>query len=91
MDAKLLPNLLPVAKEVGIPVDRIHLLLGEAPGFKTIQDFVDEVSQKNIPFVGIRPAKNDTLAYLVFSSGTSGLPKGEFTIHHRYSIATTSD
>jgi long-subunit acyl-CoA synthetase (AMP-forming) len=76
-DAKLLPNLLPVTKEVGIPVENIHILHGKVPGFKTIQDFVDDVREKNITSVDIRPARNDTLAYLVFSSGTSGLPKGD--------------
>ncbi|KAF5348471.1 hypothetical protein D9756_009591 [Leucocoprinus leucothites] len=81
VDAKLLPSLLPVAKEAGIPADKIYLLLGEASGFKTTQDFVDDVYQKNIPFPGIRPAKNDTLAYLVFSSGTSGLPKAVMISH----------
>lgn len=78
VDAKLLPNLLPVANEVGIPTDKIYLLLGNAPGFKTVHDFVSDTNERRIPFIGIRPAKNDTLAYLVFSSGTSGLPKGEF-------------
>jgi acyl-CoA synthetase (AMP-forming)/AMP-acid ligase II len=77
VDAKLLPKLLPVAKEVGIPTDKIHLLLGNAPGFRTVSELVDRVREKQAPFVGVRPVKNDTLAYLVFSSGTTGLPKGE--------------
>jgi acyl-CoA synthetase (AMP-forming)/AMP-acid ligase II len=77
VDAKLLPTLLPVAKEMGIPTDRIYLLLGNAPGFKTVSDLVNKVTDKGIPFIGIRPANKDTLAYLVLSSGTTGLPKGE--------------
>jgi acyl-CoA synthetase (AMP-forming)/AMP-acid ligase II len=77
VDAKLLPKLLPAAMEVGIPTDKIYLLLGRVPGFRTVSELIDSVREKRIPFVGVRPVKNDTLAYLVFSSGTTGLPKGE--------------
>ncbi|EKM74390.1 hypothetical protein AGABI1DRAFT_65577 [Agaricus bisporus var. burnettii JB137-S8] len=81
VDAKLLPKLLPVAKEIGIPTDKIYLLLGNAPGFRTISELVDHINEKQIPFSGVRPAKNDTLAYLVFSSGTTGLPKAVMISH----------
>lgn len=74
----LLPNALAAAKEVGLPQDRIYILEGPTgeDGRLSLQDFVDRVKQRGIPREPIRPAKKDTLAYLVFSSGTSGLPKG---------------
>jgi len=39
------------------------------------------VRNKKIPPVDIRTATKDTLAYLIFSSGTSGLPKAVMISH----------
>ena len=77
VDAKFLPLVLPVAKEVGIDSSRIFCGRGKASGRKNIERFISDVRSKSLPFAGARPANKDTLAYLVFSSGTSGLPKGE--------------
>ena len=78
VDSKLLPLALSVAKEVGLSHKRIYLLQGSGHGRvkKCFGDMIHEVRSKKISRVEVRPAKNDTLAYLVFSSGTSGLPKG---------------
>ena len=74
----LLPTALAAAKEVGLPQDRIYILEGtNGDGRTNLQNLVDRVKQHGAPREPIRPAKKDTLAYLVFSSGTSGLPKGE--------------
>jgi acyl-CoA synthetase (AMP-forming)/AMP-acid ligase II len=74
------PNLLAVAvtvaKEVGFPEDKIYILGDHVPGRTTFDQLVNHVRKSRIPWVAVRPAKKDTLAYLVFSSGTSGLPKG---------------
>ena len=65
-----------MAKDVGIPHDKIYLLGGSVKGRPSFDGLIKRVREKNIPRIGVRPAKADTLAYLVFSSGTSGMPKG---------------
>lgn len=69
--------IVPVAREVDISLCKIYVGRGQSSGRKSIQDLIKNVRLKSLPFLGARPAKKDTLAYLVFSSGTSGLPKGK--------------
>ena len=84
VDAKLLKNVLSVAKEIGMDLNKIHLVKGEAEleGRRSIRSIIRDVRNKQIPPVDVRPAAKDTLAYLIFSSGTSGLPKGNLIFHH---------
>ena len=72
----LLPNALAAAKETGLSEENIFILEGKAAGIQSFQDLIDGVKFRNIPRVSVRPASKTTLAYLVFSSGTTGLPKG---------------
>ena len=67
---------MPVAKEVGIDLAHIYVMKGSVKGRKSLWNIIKDVRRKKIPLVDIRIATKDTLAYLVFSSGTSGLPKG---------------
>ena len=76
VDPALLPNAIKAAKEVGLPESAIYILEGEAPGRKSFEDLIRDVKQRGTPRVPVKPAHRNTLAYLVFSSGTSGLPKG---------------
>ena len=76
VDEKFLPVALQVAGEIGLDTTKIYVGCGKADGRRNIEDLVQHVRANSIPFIGVKPAKRDTLAYLVFSSGTSGLPKG---------------
>ena len=70
------PTLLHLARVSGLPHDCIYILEGNVEGRTSYAALVDQVRQNKIPRLPVRPAKRDTLAYLVFSSGTTGLPKG---------------
>lgn len=72
----LLPQALEAARKLGLPDDRVYVLQGGAPGRQTLAHASREVRKRNVSRVLTKPIKRDTLAYLVFSSGTSGLPKG---------------
>ena len=51
---------------------------GASKNLKNFRGIIQNVRRRKVPLVDIRPAGKDTLAYLVFSSGTSGLPKGMY-------------
>lgn len=74
---ELLPKALEAAKQVGLPEDRIFILEGSSPGRKSLEDLRDNVRRLGTPIVPVKEVTKNTLAYLVFSSGTSGLPKGK--------------
>lgn len=80
--------LLPLASTLGLPADRIHLLDGEKEGYTSYDQLVSSVHRNDIPRLPVRHATKDTLAYLVYSSGTSGLPKAVMISHGNITSAT---
>ena len=78
----LLKQALAAAEQLKFPSDRIYLLDTDgAPhqsGLLDLTSLIQNVKQKGLPRQPIVQVRKDTLAYLVFSSGTSGRPKGTY-------------
>ena len=89
VDEKFLPTVEPVATEIGIDPDHIYLMKGNSTGRKSFWSIIKDVRRKNILRVDARTATKNTLAYLVFSSGTSGLPKGNESIPYPVPVRLT--
>ncbi|EJF63384.1 acetyl-CoA synthetase-like protein [Dichomitus squalens LYAD-421 SS1] len=83
----LLPQALDTAHKFGLTDDRIFLLEGHAEGRKSLADLIREVRVRKFARAPSRPVQRDALAYLVYSSGTSGLPKAVM-VSHRNVIAS---
>ncbi|KAJ7169220.1 hypothetical protein C8R43DRAFT_1155725 [Mycena crocata] len=84
VDAKLLKNVLAATEDptVQLTRDKIYILSRDPmKGWRSFKQIIDEVQYKNVPLEPVRPATRDTVAYLVMSSGTSGLPKAVMITH----------
>ncbi|KIJ17594.1 hypothetical protein PAXINDRAFT_167606 [Paxillus involutus ATCC 200175] len=75
------PSLLRLALSSGLPDDCIYILEGEVQGRTSYGDLVSRAQHGKMPWLPIAHATQDTLAYLIFSSGTSGLPKAVMISH----------
>ncbi|KIK61693.1 hypothetical protein GYMLUDRAFT_42715 [Collybiopsis luxurians FD-317 M1] len=78
---KHLQHALSVAKEVGLPFTNIYIIGGHVKGYQSLSGMSDRARKARLPQIPAQPVKQDTLAYLVFSSGTSGLPKAVMITH----------
>lgn len=74
-----LERALQAAHAVGVPQDCIYLLEGSSKSCRSLDDFIGATA--HVPTVGVRPVTKDTVAYLLFSSGTTGLPKPVVVSH----------
>ena len=70
------PHAIAAAKGCGLSEDRIFILHGDVAGKRSLPRSIDGVKARGLPKVPTQKVRDDTLAYLVFSSGTTGLPKG---------------
>lgn len=74
-----------IAKEAGFPESGgIFILEGKVEGNRSFDDLIHSVEEPAKDYV--KPVNKDTLAYLVFSSGTTGPPKGEPSVERTYII-----
>lgn len=64
------------ARGMGLPEDRIVILQGDVAGKRSLPRSIEGVKSRGLPRVPTQTVRDNTLAYLVFSSGTTGLPKG---------------
>ena len=76
------PTLHSLALTSGLSEDRIYIIEGNIQGHTSYGDLVARARDNKLPRLPIQQAQKDTLAYLTFSSGTSGLPKGTLTPAH---------
>lgn len=75
---KLYPHAAAAARIIGLPEENIFILQGEVAGRASLPRLIEDVKARGLPKMATREVQDDTLAYLMFSSGTTGLPKGYF-------------
>ena len=68
------------AKMVGFSEKSIFILQGDVAGKASLPRLIDDVKARGLPKIPTQEVLDDTLAYLMFSSGTTGLPKGYFLL-----------
>ncbi|KAJ7285273.1 hypothetical protein C8J57DRAFT_1498107 [Mycena rebaudengoi] len=90
VDAQLLDNVLSAIQDpdVTLSADNVYILSGHVHGRKSLSQMTDIAQRTSLPLEPVRSVKSNTLAYLVMSSGTSGLPKAVQITHGNIICAT---
>ena len=70
---QLFPTLVSMTENIG--TENIYILGQKIDGFRNIEEMLEDARLRAMAPASPRPARGDTLAYLVFSSGTTGFPK----------------
>lgn len=79
----LLETALGSAKEVGLPTSGIHILEGARKhGFYSLENYISKAKSANMSMIATKPVTRNQLAFLLFSSGTTGLPKAVAISHN---------
>jgi long-subunit acyl-CoA synthetase (AMP-forming) len=60
----------------GISEERVFVLQGHVQGKTSVSDLINHTKLHGLLPVPTQPVRRDTLACIMFSSGTSRLPKG---------------
>ena len=74
MQDKVFQTFIPVAGNIAL--ENIYVVGQKIEGLRTFEEMVEDARSRAMAPVSPRPATRDTLAYLMFSSGTTGPPKG---------------
>ncbi|KAA1476775.1 acetyl-CoA synthetase-like protein [Dentipellis sp. KUC8613] len=84
----LLSVALKAAQEADFPRDKIYVLQGSIRDMRSLDDMIQNVRVKGTPSASARAVSQDHLAYLSFSSGTTGLPKAVMISHKNLYYST---
>jgi acyl-CoA synthetase (AMP-forming)/AMP-acid ligase II len=68
---------LPVVLDAGIPTSKIYTMNGSVDGYESLEQLVAKAGRIGESHNKPRIVPKDSLAFLFFSSGTTGLPKGK--------------
>ena len=58
-----------------IGMENIYIMGQKIEGFRNLEEMIEDARSQAMAPVSPHPANRDTLAYLVFSSGTTGFHK----------------
>ena len=73
---ELLDKAVKAATTADLSTNNIYVLEGCSEGRPSFQDLIGTIVSSKTSQEPIRSVTKDTIAYFIFSSGTSGLPKG---------------